>query len=485
MSRAAVLSTLVCLTVGSGFLTAHVRTAFGQEPAKPATHKIQPGPFKVEVSLDGVFEAEQVAQLILRPEVWTTYKIVRAVEAGTQVKKGDQLVWLELNDIDEALRDQTTSLAIAELDLQVSQQEYAVLEKSLPFDLTNARHAAKVAEEDLTDFEKVLLPFQIEAASKGKKMSRDQLDYVQEELRQLEKMYAADELTEETEEIILKRARNDVEITKFLVLSNDIQTDMQLKQLPRHELQLKEAVRTTGVALEKAQTTLPITLAKNRLTLEKSKFEHFKSAEKLAKLKLDRAAMEIRAPADGIVFHGHSERGQWAAPPKLEKNESLPVNSVFMSIVQPRPMFVRAGGPEKELHAVRPGITGRAVPTGFPTLRLPVKTSSVSLLPVSAATYDGKLEVELNAAAGGLLPGMTCKLTLVAYAKPDALTVPAAAVFTDETDDSQQHVFVYTGPGAHEKRPVTVDHKTEKLVEITAGLKAGDEVLLEDPTAKK
>ena len=41
------------------------------------------------------------------------------------------------------------------------------------------------------------------------------LEYVQEELKQLEKMYKADDLTEETEEIVLKRARNNVDQMKF------------------------------------------------------------------------------------------------------------------------------------------------------------------------------------------------------------------------------------------------------------------------------
>ena len=42
------------------------------------------------------------------------------------------------------------------------------------------------------------------------------LSYSLEELNQLKKMYEADDLTEETEEIIIQRAQNDVDQAKFV-----------------------------------------------------------------------------------------------------------------------------------------------------------------------------------------------------------------------------------------------------------------------------
>ena len=51
------------------------------------------------------------------------------------------------------------------------------------------------------------------------------LNYEQDELTQLEKMYEADDLTEETEEIVLKRQRNSVEFAEFSLESARLSRD--------------------------------------------------------------------------------------------------------------------------------------------------------------------------------------------------------------------------------------------------------------------
>ena len=55
------------------------------------------------------------------------------------------------------------------------------------------------------------------------------LDYEKDELEQLEKMYEADDLTEETEEIVLKRQRNSVEFAEFSLENAKLSRDETLK----------------------------------------------------------------------------------------------------------------------------------------------------------------------------------------------------------------------------------------------------------------
>ena len=38
--------------------------------SKPATHKVEKGPFKVEVSIKGTFEAEEAIEVRLSPKAW-------------------------------------------------------------------------------------------------------------------------------------------------------------------------------------------------------------------------------------------------------------------------------------------------------------------------------------------------------------------------------------------------------------------------------
>jgi hypothetical protein len=42
---------------------------------KPPTHKVEKEPFKVELSLKGYFDANEVEELCLRPEAFTPHSI--------------------------------------------------------------------------------------------------------------------------------------------------------------------------------------------------------------------------------------------------------------------------------------------------------------------------------------------------------------------------------------------------------------------------
>ena len=66
------------------------------------------------------------------------------------------------------------------------------------------------------------------------RMAERNVEYQEEEMRQLEKMYKADDIKEETEKIVLKRARNNVEQAKFTLDFQRVQRDDSLKiTLPR------------------------------------------------------------------------------------------------------------------------------------------------------------------------------------------------------------------------------------------------------------
>lgn len=44
-----------------------------------------------------------MAPISLRPEMFKTLEVVKAVAHGTSVKKGEQLLWLETKDLDEEI----------------------------------------------------------------------------------------------------------------------------------------------------------------------------------------------------------------------------------------------------------------------------------------------------------------------------------------------------------------------------------------------
>lgn len=493
-SRKPLCTVVFILLPGSFLYSQAVKVVKTPAPAKEAvkkgaptapTHKVKRGPFKVEVSLKGAFEASRTTEVSLRPREWAELTVLEAVEQGTRVEKGDRLVLLETRKIDNAIEDLESSRELSLLSRQEAREELDYLEKTLPMDLAAAERQKKEAGEDLLQFIQIDRPLSEKSAEFSVKSSRQSLENAREELRQLEKMYEADDLTEETEEIVLKRQRAAVERYAYYLERSEISRDQILKtQLPRQEQGLKESTRRQSLALKKTLDGARLSLERKKLELRKLDVDRTRADEKLARLKEDRESLVVRAPAGGIVYYGKSVRGNWtggaALEAKLLRGGRLTANEVFMTIVQPRPLTVRATVPEKELHAIRPGLRGKAVPVGFPDVKIPARVKSVSPIPVTPGSFEAVLHLDLDDGVEQLMPGMTCTVEFVPYLKKKALTVPAGAVFEDELDSDAHHVFVST-PEGHRKQPVKVGKRCSDRAEILEGLEADDVILLEKP----
>ena len=80
----------------------------------------------------------------------------------------------------------------------------------------------------------------------------------------------------------------------------------------------------------------------------------------------DRKSMAVESPADGYVYYGRCTRGKWpgvdAMASQLQEGGKLTPNNVFMTIVSPRPLRVRADVAEKDLYRLAKGLQrhGRA-----------------------------------------------------------------------------------------------------------------------------
>ena len=458
-----------------------------EAPPKPTTHTVQPELFRIEANLKGVFEAAKMTEVVLRPDAWAELTVLQAAPQGTRVKKGDVVLALDTAKIDEAIQDAEAALAAMEPALKLAQEETTALEKSLALDLAAAERAKQAADEDLKRYVEIERALAVKQAEFALKNAANFLAYEQEELRQLEKMYKADDLTEETEEIVLKRQRDAVERAAFGLEQTRIKTERTLQvDLPRQDVATKENAERQAIALPKAKTSIPAALAKKRLELDKLKSDQKKAADKLQKLKKDHEGMVVKAPVDGVVYYGPCVRGNWSKlGQELARGAALKPNDVAMTIVETTGgLLVRAVVPEDQLERLQPGVEGPVTPVGYPSLRLRAKVETVSLIPVSAGNFEATISVTFPKGAPRLVPGMNCTARFVAYSRKDALAVPVAAVFSDEPDEAAPHVFLRKADGTHEKRPVTLGRRAEGKAEILKGLSPGDVVLLERPEAK-
>jgi len=134
-------------------------------------------------------------------------------------------------------------------------------------------------------------------------------------------------------------------------------------------------------------------------------------------------------------------------------------------------VWVEADVPEQDMAVVRVGQTANVTLDAYP--QEPLVGRAIYVYPtVDEKTRTAKVRFQFANRAGRLKPGMFATVHLVG---PEAtgLGVPADAVLEAGSD---QLVFVALGEGRFEPRAVKVGRRMRDEVEITSGLKEGEQV---------
>jgi multidrug resistance efflux pump len=471
--------------------------ADGKEAAKPEakkrkTYTVEPKRLKIDLALDGTFVAGKMEDVWLRPEAWTDYEIVEVVEHGQKVHKGETLIKFDSEKLNDAIADLELEQRLNELAILKAEEEMPRMEKTLKLDFTSAERANQQAKEDFERYREIDRPMMEKTAEFMVKYYDFNLTYEKDELEQLQKMYEEDDLTEETEEIVLKRQKTAVEFAEFSLENAKLNRDETLKiSLPRYDIRIKESLERTEMAQARAQSALSLDLNRARYELEQRKKARTKSLDRHAKLLEDRGLMEIKAPADGIVFYGQNVNGRWADTASLitkyKPKSKVSPGSVVMTIVESRPLFVLSSIDEGKRPDVKDGEKAKVALPAEDAERIGGEVKSISPIPVSPGKFEVKFDVDQGQIPEWVTPGMGCKIQVTTYNKKDAILVPKAAVHDDEDNEDQKYVWVVDAEDEEakpERRNVKIGKRKGDEIEILKGLKKGDVVSLEDESEK-
>ena len=462
-------------------------TAQDKSPAKkpaatkaktPPTVTVAPGLFEIKVKIDGHFESENTHPIRLEPKAWSRFTIVEAVPHGTRVKKGEVILRFDKRKLEEQIDElrrklEASEIAMARLDVERQQAEERV---ALAREATE--EAAKNTIRQWERYDRIGRDLAIESAKRRLQSAEFQLEYALEELKQLKKMYEADELTEETEEIVLKRTQREAERWKWYLKQTRIETEETLEfGIPQRSRNLMRAARLAELDLAKAAALREWEDREREMQWEEKERSHKKLEEELADHEHDLELMEIRAPIDGIVYFGSVDRGYpsdaASAARKLRPRATASVGSVLMTIVAPAPLRLRGQLAEADYHLVRIGQRARIVAKAFPFESLAGTVTEISRVPLKPGQFDIALRLDPRDGGPAIAVGMAAKATIEVYRVEEAITLPASSL---HREGDTWYVKVETSPGKFVKRPVVVGRRTHDRFEITSGLKSGEKV---------
>src|SRR6187455_2180568 len=201
---------------------------------------------------------------------------------------------------------------------------------------------------------------------------------------------------------------------------------------------------------------LSMDLNRARQELEQRKKMRAKSLEKQTKILADKELMEIKSPVDGIVFYGQCVNGRWSDTPSLinryKPHNNVTGNSILMTIVESRPLWVTSTIDESK----RPDVSdGQKVKVALPlegSDRVSGDVKSISPIPTGPGKFEINFDLNQEQIPKWVIAGMSCKVQITTYDKPDVLVVPKKAVH-DDKDDPDQHYVWLVDPDDTEAKP--------------------------------
>lgn len=430
---------------------------------------VKVAPFVIKTELEGVLIPTQTQTFSLSPERWTKFTVVSVPSHGAELKKGDALITLDTEAIEESLLNLTDDLATKELQLAIAQRELAELQQKNALSLAAAKRTLDEAEQDFAYYKEVDLPASKDDATYSIVRAKDYLAYSNEELVQLLKMYEEDDITEETEEIILVRQKATVRDAERNLKATERKTAHTLETtLPRRTVSYELAIENASIAYATAKLNLDREYELKKLEIKKLTRNLENAKKALAETEADRKLFETAAEFDGHLLYGEFADGVWnkgKTEEFLKTNGSLPTESVVLTLVaKDSPLSLQALVSSKraqEISALAAEDTAEA--------------ESVTI--ASYPNLDGKHLVSLapEAPSAFQFPGLTEKKDVVFYENTTAITIPAAVV--KKAEDGTSYVLVKLSEGEPEQRTIELGRKSGESLEVLSGLEEGQVIL--------
>jgi HlyD family secretion protein len=399
------------------------------------------------------------------------------------VKKDDLLVELDSSSTQDLVNQQQINVEKAQFALVQSQQQLEIQKSVVESEIQAAKLRVEFAQSDLEKFIKgEALQAQRNAEIEITNVIEN-LQIAQERLDWSEKLYKEGFETKGN----LDKDRLTVSQTKL----KREQTEKALWMVetfdnPKRKRALESALQEAGENLERVKLQDDRKLAQFTADVESQKKTLELNEEKLDRDKKQLVATKIYAPQEGLVVYGSSGGGRFSNESMIEEGAVVRNRQEIIKLPDVAEMKLQVKIHESHINQIRNGQPAFVVLDSMPEQRFHGIVNRIAPLPDSQSRWgnpDLKVyatEILITDKLPDIKPGVSARAEIVITNLTDALTVPIQSVSTHK---GKQVVFLATAP--QEPVPVTVGMYNTRLIQITAGLKEGDQVLLAPPVDPK
>jgi len=371
-----------------------------------------------------------------------------------EVKRGEFLDSLQFRGEVKALKSVTISAPAEAGDLQIIKvsSEGTVVKPGdvvVEFDKTKT-------EQDLAQYKSAL-----KSAEAGIEQARAQA-----------------RLTEEEDKTAVLKARYDVEAAKLEASKQEIVSKIEGEEA---NLKLADAEQK----LREAETK-----QKSDQSLHKATIESTEEASKKAKFDVARAErslsqMTLRAPSPGTISLLQHWTGSNDAPYRPGDRAWPGAPIALLPDANTLRISARVDETERGRLAANQPVTVQlnAIPDRQFTGRVG-QIGAIATMDFSSGwpiTRNFILDIVLDQTDSRFKPGISGQVTVIVDRVPDAITIPAQAMFQKS---GQNVAYVWRGT-EFEERNIEVGRKSGDRIMVAKGVNAGEQIALKDPTVKE
>ena len=433
--------------------------------------KVKSGKFIYKTELSGLIMSSSVDEVKIDAKYFQNWTLEKAVSHGTSVKKGDVLASFDAKPFEDELAAKKRALEIQKANLTKSQKLFEINMKKMDFERKRSLLSAEAAKKRALIYKEKGHELAVKTVEQELVDAKNSLEYQKEELNQLKKMYDEDKITEETEEIVLKRQKNYVESLEKRLKARELAVEQALN------IKLPDALFNSEYTKEKAlmdedknRVEWEVFALTEKLKLEAEELAYKKASENFEKLKAEKKNLVIKAEKDGVVYYGKLTAGKWGNQlgTSYKKGKVFLKGSKLFSLIDAGSYNFEGKADYTQIQYVsdKASYFVQVAGAGARVLKLKEKSSAPN-----NGFFSVKFTIENPQ---GAFHGMNAKATLITDLG-NVISLPSAAVKTENENPTRKFVKVLKD-SQEEKVYVETGLVHGGKTVIKSGLKEGMEV---------
>lgn len=498
-ARAIAIVAGLAVTAGAIFAVA---SAVGPDQAKAAKsvrtsielYEVTRGDFEITTTATGDLRARN--QIEIRNNLENESTITEIIPEGTSVKKGDVLVRLNAETIQQRLDEEALALETARAQVIEATEAYEI-------QVSENDSARRAAELKLA-----LAELELRKWREGELKSKEQelahnLDRARKEKQRLQEFYERSVLLEQKNFYSKDKLKQDQLALEQAVAALE---KAELAKRIHEQFEKPKDEKQKNSDVEEARAEVERILRQNASRLASKDADKKNKQQSLAireqkfnKYREQLEAATIKAPSDGLVVYSTSlDNARWGGDEgPLQVGSKVWPNQTLIVLPDTREMVAAVRVHESLAGRIRKGqpctikidamgdrrFTGQVDSVGIlaeqtsrwmdPTLREYTVKILLDIPPDLAAAAEGQ-----GPRSQQLRPSMRCEAEIILGKVADAVTVPIQAV---HSEGLLRFVHIADGSGRFARRPVLIGQRSDRFAEVRAGVEPGERILLRKP----